>query len=604
MPEIKAAIARGGLKDRVLLPGFVPDAELVHLYRRAYALVQPSLMEGFGLPPVEAMACGTPVVSSRAGSLPEVVGDAGLFFDPTDVDIDRHGTPPAHRRSPPARRPRRPGPGPRLTLHLGPRRGDACSIAWASWPLIPAGDCCLDSIEAKRASRANTSVNNNDPIGTKTIGFKNVIYEYKLAQAMADGFVKEPAIATKQNFRVEDYKDRPDELELVKLEDGVCLHEDTKAELKVYAEQHGKPFVKPFMLVIAKDVDHAEKIVTKIKSDDFFNGDYKDKVITVHSTLSGDEKEETIAELLSVESPTNKTEIVVHVNMLKAGWDVTNLYTVVPLRKADSRTLVEQSIGRGLRLPYGQRTGVLAVDRLAIVAHDKFQEIIDEANKPGSPINFKLQTIIIGKDVGLERKVTKIVAPTLAEDIARTAPAASGTTVISTSAKPSPPTFSTDTERKVAEATIEVIREFERDTKRVPTTTAIRDPVIQAEITKMVSAAVAPMQMEFEAVKETPDIPAVVSKTTDLFVRRTIGIPRIIVVPKGEVTTGYEDFDLVLTIKPQPMEQAIVLQELRTGHRTILESQGLPETEERLEDYLVSRLIDFDDICYTLRGHE
>ena len=85
VPEIEAAIAAAGLNDRVLLPGFVPDAELVYLYSRAYALVQPSLMEGFGLPAVEAMACGTPVVSSRAGSLPEVVGDAGLFFDPTDV---------------------------------------------------------------------------------------------------------------------------------------------------------------------------------------------------------------------------------------------------------------------------------------------------------------------------------------------------------------------------------------------------------------------------------------------------------------------------------------------------------------------------------------
>jgi glycosyltransferase involved in cell wall biosynthesis len=83
--EIESAIAGTGLKDRVLLPGFVPDSELVYLYSRAYALVQPSLMEGFGLPAVEAMACGTPVISSRAGSLPEVVGDAGLFFDPIDV---------------------------------------------------------------------------------------------------------------------------------------------------------------------------------------------------------------------------------------------------------------------------------------------------------------------------------------------------------------------------------------------------------------------------------------------------------------------------------------------------------------------------------------
>jgi len=64
----------------------VPDEELVYLYNRAYALVQPSLMEGFGLPPVEAMACGIPVICSLAGSLPEVVGDAGVFFDPRDVE--------------------------------------------------------------------------------------------------------------------------------------------------------------------------------------------------------------------------------------------------------------------------------------------------------------------------------------------------------------------------------------------------------------------------------------------------------------------------------------------------------------------------------------
>ena len=69
----------------MILTGFVPDDDLVFLYSRAYALVQPSLLEGFGLPAVEAMACGTPVLSSRAGSLPEVVGEAGVYFDPTDV---------------------------------------------------------------------------------------------------------------------------------------------------------------------------------------------------------------------------------------------------------------------------------------------------------------------------------------------------------------------------------------------------------------------------------------------------------------------------------------------------------------------------------------
>jgi len=87
-----------------------------------------------------------------------------------------------------------------------------------------------------------------------------------------------------------------------------------------------------------------------------------------------------------VEQTEEPTEIVIHVNMLKEGWDVTNLYTIVPLRAANARILIEQSIGRGLRLPYGKRTGVTPVDRLNIVAHDKFQEIIDEANRPDSVI--------------------------------------------------------------------------------------------------------------------------------------------------------------------------------------------------------------------------
>jgi len=85
VPEIREAIAKYNLSDRVIMTGYVSDDDLVFLYSRAYALVQPSLMEGFGLPAVEAMACGTPVISSRAGSLPEVVGEAGVYFDPTDV---------------------------------------------------------------------------------------------------------------------------------------------------------------------------------------------------------------------------------------------------------------------------------------------------------------------------------------------------------------------------------------------------------------------------------------------------------------------------------------------------------------------------------------
>src|SRR5437763_3161756 len=96
-----------------------------------------------------------------------------------------------------------------------------------------------------------------------------------------------------------------------------------------------------------------------------------------------------IESLLKVERADEPTEIVIHVNMLKEGWDVTNLYTIVPLRAANARILIEQSLGRGLRLPFGKRTGVDAVDTLNIVAHDRFQEIIDEAKRPDSPIRLK-----------------------------------------------------------------------------------------------------------------------------------------------------------------------------------------------------------------------
>lgn len=79
-------IQRRGQQSRVIFTGYVPDEDLVHLYNGALALVFPSLEEGFGLPAVEAMACGIPVVVSNTGALPEVVGDAGLCVDPRNGD--------------------------------------------------------------------------------------------------------------------------------------------------------------------------------------------------------------------------------------------------------------------------------------------------------------------------------------------------------------------------------------------------------------------------------------------------------------------------------------------------------------------------------------
>ena len=85
-PQLRRAVHRHQLHKHVRFLGFVPDATLAVLYRLADVFVFPSLYEGFGLPPLEAMASGTPVVTSNVSSLPEVVGDAALLVDPRDAE--------------------------------------------------------------------------------------------------------------------------------------------------------------------------------------------------------------------------------------------------------------------------------------------------------------------------------------------------------------------------------------------------------------------------------------------------------------------------------------------------------------------------------------
>jgi glycosyltransferase involved in cell wall biosynthesis len=83
--ELKAAVQRAGLGDRVFFTGYVADSDLPILYNAADVFAYPSLYEGFGLPPLEAMQCGTPVLTADNSSLPEVVGDAGILVDPRSV---------------------------------------------------------------------------------------------------------------------------------------------------------------------------------------------------------------------------------------------------------------------------------------------------------------------------------------------------------------------------------------------------------------------------------------------------------------------------------------------------------------------------------------
>lgn len=202
----------------------------------------------------------------------------------------------------------------------------------------------------------------------------NVIYSYDVARGAAEGYLKIPVVMGRSN--IAGYSQ--DDIEEMKIRDGLTLHEHRKTVLREYCANNELDYVKPIVLIACKDTDHAKKIRALIDSDDFMNGKYKGKVIEIHSKQTGEESEENVRLLLSIESVANPIEIVLHVYKLKEGWDVNNLFTIIPLNAAKSDILAMQTIGRGLRLPFGEQTGNEDLDTLDIVAHDHYRELVDE----------------------------------------------------------------------------------------------------------------------------------------------------------------------------------------------------------------------------------
>ena len=441
----------------------------------------------------------------------------------------------------------------------------------------------------------------------KPIDFQNVIYDYPLGRAIDDGFVKDPAVVTRKDFNPISMS--PDAIERVKLEDGIFLHENIKAELETYAIQTGKKIIKPFMLVIARDTTHAANLIDLIQSEEFSQGNYQGKVIQVDSSKTGAQEDEMVERLLKVEDPEEPTEIVIHVNMLKEGWDVTNLYTIVPLRAANSKILVEQSIGRGLRLPYGKRTGVEIVDRLNIIAHDKFQEIVDEANRPDSKIRMK--AVILNPD-DLAQKTQTIISrshlsqtlglhPTQVIKLPEDSPSDSSDNLTETTPQPiQPPLFETPIEQKIAQLTYQVILKLESNPQQVPTTAHLALPQVQKIVREQVAKEYQPAQIEIEGITPPPNIDAIVAKTTNLVIQQTIDIPRILVLPIGTVRSGFRSFAIDLTDFNYgvPSKEELHIQSLSTDYFTSLEITRVNFEKSRLENYIIESLAKFDDICY------
>jgi type III restriction enzyme len=467
----------------------------------------------------------------------------------------------------------------------------------------------MDEAHRYRASAGAKAINGLNPIlgleltatpktvGSNSVDFCNVIYRYSLGEAMADGFVKEPAVATRKDFDPKSVSD--EKLEQIKLEDAVHYHDHVSVELDRYHRVTGKPKIHPFILVVAQETDHAGRLRSYIESEEFFKGRFKGRVIEVHSALRGDENEDAMKRLVELERD-NSTDIVIHVNKLKEGWDVTNLYTIVPLRASASDILTEQTLGRGLRLPYGVRVArneedeFAVVDRLTVIAHERFDEIIKEAKKPGS-IVMKRVEIGPGGDVSLAG--AKLVEfPSVAQSmITGTRPDVQG----APAAPAVPQVISTPAGSQAANVTIDVIRRYER---KLASVEELRNSAVQQQIAGEVRELLQPQQQILEGViVESPlDIDKIVEVVATIVADRTISIPQIVVLPKRQINFYFSDFDLngLDSINVRPVDDGLVIQAIRTEVRQYLAKSVDDPHEERSEDYLVRYLIERNEVDY------
>lgn len=447
-------------------------------------------------------------------------------------------------------------------------------------------------------------------VGTRSQEFKNVVYRYDLPDAMEDGYVKDPAVGTRANFNPKSVDEAT--LERIKLEDGINYHEHVKVALETYARQHGVHVVRPFMLVVTQDTTHAGQVRQFIESEKFFDGRYKGRVIEIHSKLTGEESDENAQRLLNIEKGGD-TDIVIHVNKLKEGWDVSNLFTIVPLRASASDILTEQTLGRGLRLPYGKRTGVAVVDQLTVIAHDRFNDLIERA-KEDNGVTRRLKTVTIGEggDVPASRPVM-VMAPSIIEQMVIQAearasvpmtamdtpenddlPAASPTVV---APEPAPPfLFQKPEEVNLARTVLSVV--MPQISRQVSSIKDLEDPKIMQRITETAMAAQKTQDGLFPSVTRE-QAAAVVEEVCKQLIERTIAIPTLTITPKQQVSFGFKRFELDLkNWNYQPLSNELLIQVLRTENRQLISGDAGGETPDRPEDYLVAKLVDFPEVDY------
>lgn len=203
-----------------------------------------------------------------------------------------------------------------------------------------------------------------------TLPEDHVIYEYKLYEAIRDHFVKSPVLAFRKGGYGEDEKSEEQQLR-----DALQLRRIKQAYYDAYAKQNGLAHLNAILFVVCSDTDHATQITNLLRTKEFFGNE-----LSVLQVDSKHDDEITQRMLEDLDHPDSRVLAVVSVNKLKEGWDVKNIAVVVTLRAMASEVLTQQTMGRGLRLPFGKHTSIWQIDQLDIISHQSFQELLAAEN--------------------------------------------------------------------------------------------------------------------------------------------------------------------------------------------------------------------------------
>lgn len=198
----------------------------------------------------------------------------------------------------------------------------------------------------------------------------HVIFEYPLYRAIQDKYVKAPVLA----FRKTGYG-TDEASEEQQLRDALQLRALKQAYYDSYAASQNRDHVNAVAFVVCSDVEHATQVAELLRTPEYLGRD--EAVLQVDSKHEDELTQRRLDELDRPESPVLT---VVSVNKLKEGWDVKNIAVVMTLRAMASEVLTQQTMGCGLRLPFGRYTGVWQIDQLDIIAHQSFTELLNAEN--------------------------------------------------------------------------------------------------------------------------------------------------------------------------------------------------------------------------------